>query len=522
MRTLLAILLVVWMGVYVASFIIPWTYNATGDGFTRGLNRIAAFFGWQIAAGVIGLVIWGMGRHQGGSTVMRWLMRIPVLLAAALAVLSVGVILWANLSKPPSGGYVPPDSSKTTAPPSVETQAAATALAPNTDPSDAPTPTQVLRVKAPPAAAAPGFHTDPSCWDTPRVFHTGPPSEALAQRVERTANVTREPRDNSVVSPNGAYKVWVELPNSPVGSVADQVLYVYSEQGRVTRFYLAQSLFPLDPRWINEKLVFVRVPWGRVAFTDLVINAENGDVLYQEEARAGQDAYVQYQQACGNTCPCDPNALTDIAPPVSAPRDGQVIGYLQLNGVLNRNVDRGVAVVPGTGKSPLPVFVEANGTKVEIVKIADPDQIVTDNHDEWRSALVYAREPDWFKIGLTGQGKRKVWVREADAGSYKTMPEILTGQLAFLGEHWDGRLWASPDGEGGYLHTAIKNPGLQRQEYSSTFTELRETDSGPWLKVQLHESDPCEGGEISVAAVGWVPAWSQDGRLVGGYHPRGC
>ncbi len=36
--------------------------------------------------------------------------------------------------------------------------------------------------------------------------------------------------------------------------------------------------------WLNEKLLFLRVWWGRVVSTDLILNVETGERIYAEEA----------------------------------------------------------------------------------------------------------------------------------------------------------------------------------------------------------------------------------------------
>ncbi len=110
MRRLAWGLLIVWAGVYVASFIIPFSYEATGDGFTRGLNRVGAFFGWQTAAGLLAVWLWPLSRHLGADKATRWLGRVPVILAATLVILCVAAILWARFGKPPASDYVPPNS----------------------------------------------------------------------------------------------------------------------------------------------------------------------------------------------------------------------------------------------------------------------------------------------------------------------------------------------------------------------------------------------------------------------------
>ena len=103
-------LLIVWAGVYIASFAISFSYEATGDGFTRGLNRVSAFFGWQAAAGLLAIWLWPLSRHLGASKAARGLGRVPAILAATLVVLCVAAILWAQFAKPPASDYVPPNT----------------------------------------------------------------------------------------------------------------------------------------------------------------------------------------------------------------------------------------------------------------------------------------------------------------------------------------------------------------------------------------------------------------------------
>lgn len=111
------LLFALWAGLYAASFIVAHGTAPTGDGFTRGLNRLMVFFQYQIAAAVVAIVVWGIGSAFDKGTWQRWLSRAPVLLALGLFLLVVGLIVVVNIGKPGPGDvpYVPPDSA-TTAP----------------------------------------------------------------------------------------------------------------------------------------------------------------------------------------------------------------------------------------------------------------------------------------------------------------------------------------------------------------------------------------------------------------------
>ena len=123
MRRFVWILLAVWLAAYAWSFASFFTVEPTGDGFTRGLNRVTQFFGWQIGAGLIAFIIWQLGRAFERGSAGRWLCRLPIALAAALFAATASLIAWANWAKPsPNTDYVPDEQRPVTAPaePTVE------------------------------------------------------------------------------------------------------------------------------------------------------------------------------------------------------------------------------------------------------------------------------------------------------------------------------------------------------------------------------------------------------------------
>lgn len=117
MKKLLVALLLVWAVAYIASFALPATMAPTGDGFTRGLNRVGTFFGWQIGACLLAVLIWMVGRSAALSRRMIWVTRLPAILAGALIVFVIGVILWANFGlRSSEPAYVPPNMETTAEP----------------------------------------------------------------------------------------------------------------------------------------------------------------------------------------------------------------------------------------------------------------------------------------------------------------------------------------------------------------------------------------------------------------------
>ncbi len=92
----------VWAACVLYGFIAFQETTPTGSGFTRGYNRLEAFFSWQLyalGAATIGFVIGHMSSATGIAKLAgRW----PLFLSAGffllVIILFVGAILWARLS----------------------------------------------------------------------------------------------------------------------------------------------------------------------------------------------------------------------------------------------------------------------------------------------------------------------------------------------------------------------------------------------------------------------------------------
>lgn len=113
----LRFLFLLWFALYVWSFASLALLEPTGDGFTRGLNRVTAFVGSQLGAGAVAFAIAITGRGVAESVAQRWLVRLPLILAAVFALMVIGIIGYAMI-----GGTAPttiPMEGKITVPPTV-------------------------------------------------------------------------------------------------------------------------------------------------------------------------------------------------------------------------------------------------------------------------------------------------------------------------------------------------------------------------------------------------------------------
>ena len=88
--------LLLWAACFGLGFVAFLTLAPTGDGFTHGMNRITAFLGWHMGAGMLALAaaLAGLGLDGGG---LKRLSRLPVMIflaeGAALALLILGAVI---------------------------------------------------------------------------------------------------------------------------------------------------------------------------------------------------------------------------------------------------------------------------------------------------------------------------------------------------------------------------------------------------------------------------------------------
>lgn len=248
------------------------------------------------------------------------------------------------------------------------------------------------------------FHTEPACWDGPRVFHTGVPPAELANRVhliEVPATVT--PPGEPAPSPNGAYAFWVRNPDTTGPGPWGAGLIVDVEQAERLALVFDDIAQPIQPRWINEKLIFVRAAWGRIAFSDLILDVEKRELVYHERAVYGQAAFEQAQQARGGRCPCEeispPPADQPANMPAASPGPDALIGLLTLPSIFGPPETGGV--VPATQPVPVPVYDAPTAGARKLGEPGTPEVFEFREYTyEGAAAVVYAERPGWYQIGL--------------------------------------------------------------------------------------------------------------------------
>ena len=152
-----------------------------------------------------------------------------------------------------------------------------------------------------PAAAQQEFHTPPACWTAPRITH-GPWSEQPGER----AAVLRErvaPAEGAqwLASPNGAYRLRKVDPDFSAPPPWNTRIVVEVERPEAVVVELRNhGNATAYAVWVNEKLVLVRVWWGRVLGADLLVDVERGEIVWRDTVRGGD---APFEQSRGQACP---------------------------------------------------------------------------------------------------------------------------------------------------------------------------------------------------------------------------
>lgn len=370
------------------------------------------------------------------------------------------------------------------------------------------------------------FHTSPACWAGPRLYHDGPPPAELANRTDLQEIVaTGEMPGEPTVSPNGAYSFWVRNPDTASQSNRGAALTVDAERAqRRTVLLIQDPAGPLEPRWVNEKLIFLRIPWGRRSFSDLILDVEGDRVIFHEMVRDGTEAYEQFQQSCDGQCPCE--AAGAVAVPAARPAPDALIGLLQLPTVFGTPEQGGVRAAQNP--QAVALFAEPAAGAEPLAKLSAIEDFESREYTyERAAAVVHEERSGWYRIGLRTRRLGRLdsaWIAAGDAGEFLPIGPLLVDRLAYLNDHWDGRLWPWPVGRSQPRATRVqlRTPTGSNQVYPVRVLQSRMLNGGLWLRVETLSGDPCGGRPPDILDRGWVPAYSERGQLVAGFHSRGC
>jgi len=138
----------------------------------------------------------------------------------------------------------------------------------------------------------------PDCWKEERFIHTSDFTD-LWQANTAFKKLPVGKLKPGIHSPNEGYYFVVE-DGRPNGAVT-----IFAEKPYVMRIEFLELFGLADVKWINEKLLFMRPWWGRIAATDLIYDVEAEKVIHSEGVMDAYLAFLQYRESCPLTgCEC--------------------------------------------------------------------------------------------------------------------------------------------------------------------------------------------------------------------------
>ena len=145
------------------------------------------------------------------------------------------------------------------------------------------------------------FHTRPDKWAEPRIFHSSF-NQRYSDRISISRVALADVNEPKEVSPNKAYWFSACYPDTVKPGPYDFRADIYNERDYLIRLKVSDVYgnYEQQIRWINEKLLYVKVWWGRVKGADFVIDVEREAVIHQEDVNRGAIPFQQWQQAKSN------------------------------------------------------------------------------------------------------------------------------------------------------------------------------------------------------------------------------
>jgi hypothetical protein len=96
---------------------------------------------------------------------------------------------------------------------------------------------------------------------------------------------------------NHAYWFATIFPDRTNSSPWNAEILVHNERDYLVRIQFRDVISCENPAWVNEKLLRIRVWWGRICGTDLIVDVEREQIIYKEMVWWGAIAFEQFQEA---------------------------------------------------------------------------------------------------------------------------------------------------------------------------------------------------------------------------------
>jgi hypothetical protein len=192
---------------------------------------------------------------------------------------------------------------------------------------------------------------------------------------------------------------------------------------------------------------------------------------------------------------------------------GPVLGIVEIPKMFAVDKDTGLRAPQGA----LTLYAGPDSEGKVLTDISSPEAIDDAEYAyEEAGALVYGRERGYFLI-RTSRGLG--WLSPHDAGFFHTLPTLITRDLSYLTDAWDGFVSASP---GGAARTRVP----QRRPYGHEgvrVKRLQTVEGKLWAEIEVLSHSSCESDKTpTIKGHGWIRAHDKNGAPTLWFAARGC
>ena len=130
------------------------------------------------------------------------------------------------------------------------------------------------------------------------------------------------------------------------------------------------------------------------------------------------------------------------------------------------------------------------------------------------AAIVLERRGQWYRVQLA---EGSAWLRASARNEYLSLEKLLADRMTYLTDEWDGRLHSSPGAIADALRPRVPaGRPVRVQAFQRVGNQL-------WIRVSVMTHSICQSADApTVAAEGWLPAYSAKGQPTVWFHSRGC
>jgi hypothetical protein len=138
-----------------------------------------------------------------------------------------------------------------------------------------------------------GPHTSVDQWDKPRLYHE-PFDSKFAKKIAISRSYWPSKLLKHNYSKNSVYWYGVIMPDTTKEAPWTTKIFIYNERKNPIQIDLLEhNNYPVKVYWVNEKLLFIEVWWGRIVGTDIIYDVEKEAVIYREMIKDGRYLYKE-------------------------------------------------------------------------------------------------------------------------------------------------------------------------------------------------------------------------------------